>query len=309
MRLEDRILALPDKRHQEGLLWFLQRSGQEVAVSYPMTTDGGVFLATQAAGIYKPQQIDYVLSIRSSIGKGATELYSDKQPVLEKDGSWTYLYRHEMSAAKDPASLPRNKALIKNMQDAVPVAVFLQLDIGRYKILGLAFVTDYNPRTGYFFLMGTSFVSDSLSFGPGVTGEQLDIDADTRKFQQTRQAVRQGQGKFRLDLLDAYGSRCAATDYDVSEGLEAAHIRPYRGAHTNETRNGILLRADIHNLFDYGIIGVDPETIKVVLNQRARESKYAPLHARQLRLPDDQTRHPDRELLLRHLKLHGISLN
>lgn len=274
-----------------------------------MKTDGDVFLATQAAGIYKPQQIDYVLSIRSSIGKGATELYSDKQPVFEKDGSWTYLYRHEISSTKDPATLPRNKALIKNMQDAVPVAVFLQLDVGRYQILGLAYVTDYNPKTGYFFLMGTSVASGSFYAESGASAESLDIDADTRKFQETRQAVRQGQGKFRLDLLDAYGSRCAVTDYDVSEGLEAAHIRPYRGAHTNETRNGILLRADIHNLFDYGIIGVDPENMKVVLNQRARGSKYAPLHSQQLRLPDDARLNPDSELLLRHLKLHGISVN
>ena len=309
MRLEERILALPDKRHQDGLLWFLERSGQELAISFPMKTVGDVFLATQAAGIYKPQQIDYVLSIRSSTGKGATELYSDKQPVFEKDGSWTYLYRHEISSVKDPATLPRNKALIKNMQDAVPVAVFLQLDVGRYQILGLAYVTDYNPRTGYFFLMGTSVASGSIYPEPSTSAESLYIDADTRKFQETRQAVREGQGKFRVDLLDAYGSRCAATDYDVIEGLEAAHIRPYRGAHTNETRNGILLRADIHNLFDYGIIGVDPEAMKIVLNQRARRSKYSQLHGQPLRLPDDSTRQPDRELLQRHLKLHGISSN
>ena len=121
--------------------------------------------------------------------------------------------------------------------------------------------------------------------------------------------MRQGQTKFRIDLLDAYGTHCAATNYDVAEGLEAAHIRPYRGAHTNETRNGLLLRADIHNLFDYGIIGVDPEAMKIVLNQRARRSKYSQLHDQPLRLPEDSTRHPDRELLQRHLKLHGISSN
>lgn len=306
---EDPILALPDKRHQEGLLWFLERSGQEITLNWPMKTDGGVFLATQAAGIHKPDFSDYVLSIRSSTGKGATELYSDKEPVFEKDGSWTYLYRHEIRGDTDPTTIWRNKALLKNMQDVVPVAVFLQRNIGRYQILGIAYVTDYNPKTGYFFLMGTSVVSDHLYAELGASAESLDIDADTRKFQETRQAVRQGQGKFRLDLLDAYSSRCAATNYDVSEGLEAAHIRPYRGAHTNETRNGILLRADIHNLFDYGIVGVDPEAMKVVLNQRARESKYASLLGQQLRLPDDPKCQPDRELLLRHLKLHGICLN
>jgi hypothetical protein len=49
--------------------------------------------------------------------------------------------------------------------------------------------------------------------------------------------------------------------------------------------------------------------MKVVLNQRARNSKYAPLHGQALRLPEDPRRQPDRELLLRHLQLHGISLN
>lgn len=309
MRLEERILALPDKRQQEGLLWFLERSGKEITPIWPMKTSGGVFLAARASGIHKPNFSEYVLSIRSSTGKGATELYSDKEPVFEKDGSWTYLYRQEIRGGEPPETIWRNKALLKNMQDAVPVAVIRQLNVGRYQILGLAYVTDYNPRTGYFFLTGTSVASGTLSVDPGVTADPLDIDTDARKFQEIRQAVRQGQTKFRLDLLDAYASRCAATEYDVSEGLEAAHIRPYRGAHTNETRNGILLRADIHNLFDYGIVGIDPEAMKVVLNQRAKGSKYAPLHGQRLRLPDDSKRHPDRELLLRHLKLHGISHN
>ncbi len=309
MRLEERILALSDKRLQEGLLWFQERSGKEITLSWPMKTDGGVFLATQAAGIHKPDFSEYVLSIRSSTGKGATELYSDKEPVIEKDGTWTYLYRHEIRGDALPETIWRNKALLKNMQDAVPVAVIRQLSVGYYQILGLAYVTDYNPRTGYFFLMGTSVANSTLSVNPGLTAEPLDMEADTRKFQETRQAVREGQAKFRLDLLDAYGSRCAATEYDVPEGLEAAHIRPYRGAHTNETRNGILLRADIHNLFDYGIIGVDPETMKVVLNQRAKGSKYSPLHGQSLRIPDDPRHRPDMELLLKHLKLHGISFN
>lgn len=102
MRLEERILALPDKRHQEGLLWFLERSGQEIRPTFPMKSSGGVFLATQAAGIHKPDFSEYVLSIRSSTGKGATELYSDKEPVFEQDGSWTYLYRHESEGAHRP---------------------------------------------------------------------------------------------------------------------------------------------------------------------------------------------------------------
>jgi putative restriction endonuclease len=309
MRLKERILALPNEKHREALFWFLERSGQEIAISYPMKTSSGIYLATAAAGIHKPSFSEYVLSIRSSTGKGATELYSDKEPVLENDGSWTYLYRHEMNGDESPETIWRNKALIKNMHDAVPVAVIRQLYVGRYQILGLAYVADYNTKTGYFFLMGTSAPEVSNFQNPAVSNEQLNIDFDARKFQETQRAVREGQGKFRQDLLNAYGVRCAATDFDISEGLEAAHIRPYFGFHTNDPSNGILLRADIHNLFDHGIVGVDPMTMKIVLNQRAKGSKYTPLHGQQLRLPSNPALHPSCELLLRHLKLHGITLN
>jgi len=307
MNINSRILALSDARQQEGLFWFLERSGKELMLTWPIKTAGGVFLATQAAGIHKPDFSDYVLSIRSSTGKGATELYSDKEPVFEPDGSWTYLYRHEIRGDADPTTIWRNKALLKNMQDAVPVAVIQQQDVGRYKILGLAYVTDYNPRTGYFFLTGTSVSNLPLGLEPGAVSESSDVESDTRKYQETRLAIRQGQAKFRSDLLLAYGEKCAATDYDVPEGLEAAHIRPYRGSHTNENRNGILLRSDIHNLFDYGIVGVDPDTMRIILNQRARGSKYAALHGQNLRIPDDPKSQPEKALLDSHLKLHGFT--
>ena len=50
--------------------------------------------------------------------------------------------------------------------------------------------------------------------------------------------------------MDAYGGRCAITGYDVEEALQAAHIVPYLGPQSNTVNNGLLLRADVHNLFD-----------------------------------------------------------
>ncbi len=63
----------------------------------------------------------------------------------------------------------------------------------------------------------------------------------------TRGAImrRQGQGRFRQQLLDAYDGRCCMTACDVEPVLEAAHISPYRGEHTNRVWNGLLLRADL----------------------------------------------------------------
>lgn len=302
-----RIYVLKDPRHTEGLLWFLENAGKSLQLSWPVQSKSGVFLGTRASGIHKPDFLDYAISIRSSSGQGASELYSDKQPVQEQDGSWTFLYRHEIQDGVLPTKLWRNRALLKNKADAVPVGVMIQNTDGLYEILGLALITDYNERTGYFFLQGSKLNIISTDYGVGEAAEPPDVERDLRNYEQTLVAVREGQGKFRQQLLCAYGSRCAFTQYDVTEGLEAAHVRPYRGAHTNETRNGLLLRADIHNLFDYGIVGVDPEKLTVILNSRAINSKYAPLHGRRLFLPDNPLLSPDPYLLERHLLLHGIT--
>lgn len=67
--------------------------------------------------------------------------------------------------------------------------------------------------------------------------------------------VREGQGPFRKGLLDAYKERCAITG--VSEPvLDAAHIRPYKGRQSNAPSNGILLRTDLHTLFDKHLLTV-----------------------------------------------------
>jgi putative restriction endonuclease len=70
---------------------------------------------------------------------------------------------------------------------------------------------------------------------------------------------RLGQGTFRLLVTDAYERRCAITGERVLPVLEAAHVRPYSegGVHTLE--NGLLLRSDLHTLFDAGYLTVTPE--------------------------------------------------
>ena len=70
---------------------------------------------------------------------------------------------------------------------------------------------------------------------------------------------RQGQGAFRAALLNAYCRRCAVTGCTVEAVLEAAHIHPYLGPATNLVTNGLLVRADIHTLFDLGLLTVDDD--------------------------------------------------
>lgn len=81
---------------------------------------------------------------------------------------------------------------------------------------------------------------------------------------------RLGQGAFRIEVTDAYARRCAITGEKTLPALEAGHIRPYAKSGPHEIRNGILLRSDLHNLFDLGYLTVTLD-YKVKISRRIRE--------------------------------------
>jgi hypothetical protein len=119
-------------------------------------------------------------------------------------------------------------------------------------------------------------------------------------------AVRQGQRRFRSSLLDAYGGRCAVTGCAVAEVLEAAHIIPYKGPETDRVQNGLLLRADIHTLFDLGSIAVDPDTLQLLISPVLKGTEYEALGGSPLRLPADPAAQPSREALGFHRRSSGL---
>jgi putative restriction endonuclease len=111
---------------------------------------------------------------------------------------------------------------------------------------------------------------------------------------------RQGQPAFRNRILDAYGRRCAITNSNVVETLEAAHICPYRGTHTNKVPNGILLRADIHTLFDLRLIAIDTSDYSILIADRLKDSPYARFSGRPVRPPSKHRDHPNKQALDEH---------
>jgi hypothetical protein len=102
-------------------------------------------------------------------------------------------------------------------------------------------------------------------------------DQDARKKNMVAIVQRQGQPKFRQELLRAYNGRCAVTGCDVEAALEAAHIIPYNGPQTNHVSNGLLLRADLHTLFDLGLWTIHPDSFTVVLSDALLSTEYAAL--------------------------------
>ena len=96
---------------------------------------------------------------------------------------------------------------------------------------------------------------------------------------------RRGQPAFRKALLDAYGGCCAMTGCDVVDALEAAHIQPYSGLKSNDVRNGLLLRADVHTLFDLYLIAINPGSLRIAVAPALQQSTYFELDGRELSIP------------------------
>jgi len=115
---------------------------------------------------------------------------------------------------------------------------------------------------------------------------------------------RLGQGAFRVLVTDNYGRRCAVSGEKTLPALDAAHIRPFADGGAHRVSNGILLRRDIHSLFDLGYVTISPE-LTFDVSRKIREEYengryYYSLHGMQIRVPDDPNRRSNRAALACH---------
>lgn len=118
---------------------------------------------------------------------------------------------------------------------------------------------------------------------------------------------RLGQSSFRVLVTEAYQRRCAITGESTLIALEAAHIVPYSNDGRHDVRNGLLLRADFHRLFDVGLVSVTSD-LKVKVSPRIREAWFngkayyrldnAPLSV----IPVHPSMRPDPDLLDWHFR-------
>lgn len=102
-----------------------------------------------------------------------------------------------------------------------------------------------------------------VSVPPVPTGE-LDVKIPGGR-RDSRTKARNGQNSFRKALLQRYGLHCAVTGPCPAEVLQAAHLRPFAEHETHSVSEGMLLRSDIHQLFDAGLIAIDPGTMTVAV--------------------------------------------
>lgn len=271
--------------------WFIENEGQRIStLPHRMETPlriGGIPISRDS-GIYSPSasrvrypNLRYALSVHSS-GNG---LYSDRPPISLEDGTWIIDYSAHQAKGTSPKGQDYNDWLMNCLDSGLPVGTMMK-EQGVYRILGLAFVERYNSASKMFTLHGP--VNDDtiarglfnlpefegLSADEKIEFEELDFP-DERQRVLVEQVRRIHQDSFRALMMQAYGGNCAVTHTGVPETLQAAHINPYRGSKSQVVNNGILLRADIHLLYDAHLISVNPEDYRLRMAKQLGGSPYA----------------------------------
>lgn len=318
LELEILVKSIPES-FRETIQYFRERTGSEISWPSPSPIKGLPHVVTQAKAIYKPSRSfneeDVALTIRQILNSP----YKDLDPLYREDGTWVYAYHQEGKQFSDSYT---NDALLRNKHKKCPVVVLIQTKLKPnpiYRVEGIAVVVDYADN--FFYLEGfnsdgwartsasdavlDSFRSGNLWTFQTPTSGSNDLEFDARVRAMASIVVRQGQSKFRNDLLSNYNSTCVISGIQISEVLDAAHILPYRGEHTNSLNNGIVLRSDLHNLFDVGLIAIDPESRRVIVSPKLCNSQYWEFSGRRILEPVEANSRPSTEILEAHLRWCG----
>ncbi|WP_110514609.1 HNH endonuclease [Herpetosiphon llansteffanensis] len=165
------------------------------------------------------------------------------------------------------------------------------LSYGSLFLLFQSKLSDFNKQSNLFYFIDENYSlyenkDDNLNLSP-IEEMQLkneddfilqNYQIDLRKKASRNITIRQGQPEFRKKLIEIFDGKCVITECEFLPILEAAHILPYKGSHTNILSNGLLLRTDIHNLFDQGYIYIDYKSLKVHIAIELYKSEYNQIH-------------------------------
>lgn len=253
-------------------------------VSWRELSDARPRMVSAPKGIYKPAGDRYALTVRVM----RDSPYHDGEIFEDEDG-WFMAYHQEGSDPSKRDTFYTNRALAHCMRDNVPVGVLLEEPSVRrevrYRVLGLAYVERW--LDGYYFLRSARTSQDApsdvvASVVEAEARRQIDKDDatvladdyDARVRAERSIVMRQGAATFRASLLAWFRGRCAFTGCDAVAVLDAAHISPYRGPESNSVANGVLLRTDLHTLFDRLLLGIDPYSGTIQLSARTQGQSY-----------------------------------
>lgn len=246
-------------------------------------------------GIFKPKQMQYLLSIRTVFPKpGGRVWYDDqreaRQQIFDEVESVDYAFMGNKPEAAD------NRWLRAAMQQQTPIIYFLGFAPGRYEAIIPTYVIGWDADT----------LKARIAFGvPDQPVTSFAEAATERRYALRVVKQRLHQASFREAVITAYDSRCALSGLPEPLLLDAAHIIRDRDENLGHpvVPNGIPLSKIHHVAFDTHLIGIDPD-YRVHISERllAREDgvfleALKGLNGKTLRMPHRQIDQPDRERL------------
>lgn len=272
---------------------------------FPVSRDSGIYWPGRGR-VKHPSQKTFALSVHNSTNGP----YSDVPPLYLEDGTWVLKYSSQSASVENWRDQDYNQKMINCMECGVPVGVFFATSAG-YKVLGLAFVECYEPENGWFVLHGPVHKGGpDARFFPDMTYmKNAPIEADysgiVTEEDKVRYALRReriGQQRFRTQLFEAYTGRCAVSGCSVDEALEAAHIENYSGPKSQVVSNGILLRRDLHSLFDAHLISFElvRGDYQLCGSYLLQHTGYATFAGSVLHEPDEHRLRPNARFLEAH---------
>ena len=271
-------------------------------------------------GIYKPVWSEYALSI---VMKLSSPYEHKDEVVFMEDGRWLMTYSPRVGGLH----VSDNRALIKCMDERVPLGVFKQLTDktdrqhgSTYRVLGLGLITSYDATADVFIIEScdraaleqvTSVIADEKARYEVQLYAQLTNEfrpfVEEESITYTVSAPRRDEA-FRHIVLGAYDFTCAACEMKFRLGnlieATAAHIVPKRKSGTDDPRNGLALCRTHHWAFDVGLFSLSDNyevILSPVLNQAdARNFTLLNLESKSILLPKNEVVQPHPKALAWH---------
>jgi len=288
-------------RHVQGLM---RESGNHV--SWDQLCEGFRFagkkihLASRPRGIFKPEQMRHVLSIKTVMPRGGRAIWYPDQAAARRhfyegeEGFIDYSFQGD-----DPASTD-NLLLREACERQTPLIYFLAVRPAVYQPILPVFISDWlaDERKA------------QVVFGPPASALQVDLDlrfpqVAERRYTHYQVKQRLHQSWFREAVMQAYGGRCAITRLPEPQLLDAAHIIPDADEELGQAvvSNGIALSKLHHAAFDRNLLGIDPD-YRLHISEKLLDQRDGPqlellkgLAGRPIHLPERVEEHPDRERL------------
>ena len=246
-------------------------------------------------GIFKPQKMRYLLSIKTVFPRPGGKVWYDDQrqvhrQIFEGDDAIDYAFMGQDPNAAD------NQWLREAFENQIPIVYFLGIAPGRYQAILPVFISEWDAKT----------LKVSVAFG--VPGQELLAPPENvieRRYALRAVKQRLHQASFREAVIAAYDGRCALSGLPESLLLDAAHIVEDKDERFGQpvVPNGIPLSKIHHAAFDKHLIGIDPD-YQLHVSGRLLELHDGPmlealkgLDGQKIHLPRRVKDQPDRDRL------------